>query len=640
MAKLRHRFSARAHSASWIIFVGGLAVCGFATAPSWAAGRGQDSSHHSSGPPVPPRGKLGQELFIALDHRDTNELRSLLKKGANPNSLNGLEFTPLFIASASFQMEAMQVLIDAGAKPDAMTTYGSPLTFAAMSGNLPGATILLGKGAKVNTVRGDGMTVLMMAANSGNPALVAELLKRKADFSAKDDGGETALSFAARGGNVEVGKMLLAAGEASDTANVQGLTPLMVAAKCGHTDFVKLLLAHGAKPNSKDNFGRTALCLAAKYGDVPEVVSALIDGGANPKVKDVDGRPAAYVAASRGHSKCATLLGLPASSSVLRGSRDALRLSLKALQASMTQFTQSASCISCHHEGLGRIATGEARDHGFAVDSAVQQTQEGRLRGMLMALQPLHEQALKSPEALKQIPLMEMNEIAPTDTWLLAGMAAHHEPRSAATTAMAMVLAKAQTADGSWSFSLPRVPMQSSKFTYTALSVKALKDFGAPDRAAEIARRLDDAKGWLLKTQPKTSDDRASRLLGLKWSGAGPDDCRGAVAAVLASQSADGGWSQDPGLASDAYATGQALYALHVGGGMATSDPVYQKGLQFLLRTQDADGSWFVSKRAIPANNYFDAGFPHGESQFASFNGTCWATLALLQATDLRSTSR
>jgi hypothetical protein len=40
-----------------------------------------------------------------------------------------------------------------------------------------------------------------------------------------------------------------------------------------------------------------------------------------------------------------------------------------------------------------------------------------------------------------------------------------------------------------------------------------------------------------------------------------------------------------------------------------------------------------VNKRAFPANNYFDAGFPHGESQYASFNGTCWATMALLETT-------
>ena len=60
-----------------------------------------------------------------------------------------------------------------------------------------------------------------------------------------------------------------------------------------------------------------------------------------------------------------------------------------------------------------------------------------------------------------------------------------------------------------------------------------------------------------------------------------------------------------------------------------------------MLRTQDEDGSWFVNKRAIPANNYFNAGFPHGESQYASFNGTCWATMALLQATEAgRSANR
>jgi hypothetical protein len=81
---------------------------------------------------------------------------------------------------------------------------------------------------------------------------------------------------------------------------------------------------------------------------------------------------------------------------------------------------------------------------------------------------------------------------------------------------------------------------------------------------------------------------------------------------------------------SDAYATGQALYALNESG-MPVSDPVYQRGVKYLLRTQDRDGTWFVNKRAIPANNYLDAGFPHGESQCASFNGTCWAMMALLE---------
>ena len=84
-------------------------------------------------------------------------------------------------------------------------------------------------------------------------------------------------------------------------------------------------------------------------------------------------------------------------------------------------------------------------------------------------------------------------------------------------------------------------------------------------------------------------------------------------------------------MGSDAYATGQALYALREGANVKTSEGFYDRGVQYLLRTQDEDGSWFVNKRTNPGNNYFDAGFPNGQSQYASFNGTCWAMMALLE---------
>jgi hypothetical protein len=29
---------------------------------------------------------------------------------------------------------------------------------------------------------------------------------------------------------------------------------------------------------------------------------------------------------------------------------------------------------------------------------------------------------------------------------------------------------------------------------------------------------------------------------------------------------------------------------------------------------------------------YLDGGFPHGESQYASYNASCWATMALILA--------
>lgn len=623
-------YSVRRRAFYWLSFVGGLVTVGFTFAPPSIQFL-QTSGRRSNEAPVPGRGKLGQDLFLAIDHRDTEGVRGLLKQGADPNALNGLEIRPLFLASASYQMDVMQELLKAGAKPDAASTYGTPLTFAAGSGNLAGASILLGRGANPNTIRSDGISVLMMAANAGNPALVAELIKHKANVSTKDDGGETALSFAARGGHLEVGKMLVAAGAAVNGADAEGLTPLMVASMTGHADFVKMLLSKGAKPNAKNAAGQTALVLASRYGDYPEVLTALIQGGANPKAKDTDGRLAASVVGARGYANCLSVLGGPSATPMMRTARSSVDLSLKRIQSSMLQFTQSATCVSCHHEGLARVATGEALMRGFKVDGAVQHEQTARLRGMVAGMKPLHDQALKSPEAMKHIPLYEINEVGTGYSWLMAGMAANNEPASDATAAMAMVLARQQAPDGSWTFSLPRIPMQSSFFTFTALSVKALKQYGPKDHSAELAERIDKAKQWLIKAEPKSSEDRASRLLGLKWVGADPTS---AVAPIVSDQRPDGGWSQSPDTQSDAYATGQALYALHIAGGIPVTDPVYQRGVQFLLRTQDSDGSWFVAKRAISANNYFDAGFPHGESQYASFNGSCWATLALLETVD------
>jgi ankyrin repeat protein len=606
--------------------VGGVLLTLGVSAPS--------NARRSIDPPVAAHGKLGQELFLAIDHRDLAMVRSLIQKGADPNALNGLEFSPLYIAAASHQNEVMEALLKAGAKPDATSGYGSPLTFAAAGGNIVGARLLLSHGVNVNVSRVDGATVLMMACYTGNPEIVSELLKRKAKVNEQDIDGATALIYAARQGQVEAGRLLLASGAAVNEADNHRRTPLMYATLAGRPDFVRLLLQNGANPNLRDVKGQTALLLASAYGDNPEVIQTLLDGGADAKAVDARGRTAASIAVARGHRESAALLGDPGLENAARrerSPREAAQVSLKLLQSSMLKFNQTTGCISCHQEGLGRIVTGAARDRGFRLDPAVQRAQMERIVGAATALKPLHQQALKAPAVMKQVPLIEINEVTPGYTWFLAGMAAHKQPANDATGAMAMVLARQQSPNGAWSFTLPRVPMQSSFFTFTALAVRSLRVYGPKSYAGETAERIRRAKAWLLATPAKTSEDRAFRLLGLKWAGASLEEKRQAIDEVRADQRPDGGWAQLPDLKSDAYATGQALYALNAAGGLPVTDSVYQRGVQFLLRTQDDDGSWFVNKRALPVNNFFDAGFPHGESQYASFNGTSWATMALLQ---------
>ena len=84
-------------------------------------------------------------------------------------------------------------------------------------------------------------------------------------------------------------------------------------------------------------------------------------------------------------------------------------------------------------------------------------------------------------------------------------------------------------------------------------------------------------------------------------------------------------------LPGDAYATGSVLVALR-SSGMPSSNPAYQRGIDYLLRTQRPDGAWVVTTRSKPVQTFFDNGDAGGKSQFISFAATNWAVLALLES--------
>jgi hypothetical protein len=293
------------------------------------------------------------------------------------------------------------------------------------------------------------------------------------------------------------------------------------------------------------------------------------------------------------------------------------------------------------------MATGAAQDRGFAIDKAVAAAQtrlilDGDKRDAAGAVQ-----VVGHPEVYKMVPGVDMGELTPMIAFVYNGLLAHNEKGGEIEAALAVLLASQQAPTGEWNFHLRREPVQASAFTTTALSVRVIKNFLPADRADEAARRIAAAREWLKTAKAITSEDKAFRLLGLKWAGADAATIAKATAELKAAQRPDGGWAQFPAkpagtssdgdgayLRSDAYATGQALYALNVGGGVPTTAPAYRDGVRFLVRTQDDDGSWFVVKRAVPVNTYFDTGFPHGQSQYVSYSATCWAIMALSLAAD------
>ena len=162
------------------------------------------------------------------------------------------------------------------------------------------------------------------------------------------------------------------------------------------------------------------------------------------------------------------------------------------------------------------------------------------------------------------------------------------------------------------------------------MAISTLKRYSRPESKAETKEIMARAATWLTNAKPVTTQERAFQLLGLAWSGeASPVVIEKAAKALAATQREDGGWSQLSGMGSDAYASGQALYALNVAAQMKATDPTYKKGIDFLLRAQNSDGSWHVRTRSIWIQPYFESGFPHGQDQLISSAGTAWATLAL-----------
>jgi hypothetical protein len=173
------------------------------------------------------------------------------------------------------------------------------------------------------------------------------------------------------------------------------------------------------------------------------------------------------------------------------------------------------------------------------------------------------------------------------------------------------------------------MPMTDGPIIATAWGSRALQLYPPAGRQREAAEALRRSRAWLAQQEPSTQNQRIFRLLGLAWADETAERMRPFAEALRKEQRADGGWAQLPGMACDAWATGSALIALHKAG-VAASDATYQRGVDFLLRTQFDDGSWWVRSRSWPFQPHFNSKFPHGKDQWISTGGTAWATMALL----------
>ena len=211
----------------------------------------------------------------------------------------------------------------------------------------------------------------------------------------------------------------------------------------------------------------------------------------------------------------------------------------------------------------------------------------------------------------------------------LLGFVAEGVPPSARTDGQVHHLVTIQAADGRWMNNLPRPPMQSNDVTATALAIHAIKYYGWQGRKEEFAASIEHARHWLGTVQAETNEERTFQLLGLRWAGEPAEKLTCLSKALVQEQRKDGGWAQLPTLDSDAYATGEALYALAQLVQDPMTEPAWQRGLCFLLERQEVDGTWHVLRQAFPFQPTMNSGFPHHRDSWISAAATSWAVLAL-----------
>jgi N-acyl-D-aspartate/D-glutamate deacylase len=297
----------------------------------------------------------------------------------------------------------------------------------------------------------------------------------------------------------------------------------------------------------------------------------------------------------------------------------AARQGLALVQRAAANYPLHRTCFSCHHQTLPLLTMAVAGEYGLGHDEELLQATAD------FSHDSFHERITLLREG------KGIGGAAMTVAYgLWAFDLAAREP-DAVTEAMVTYLLKTQRPDGSWTIGGNRPPLEESRVMGGVLAAQGMQKYAAENQRDAVRAAVERFRTWFDRAPITLQEDRNIRLWGLRSFEAGAGSIAQARAAVLATQHEDGGWPAGDGLPSDAYATGQTLWALYATG-LPASDPVYQRGVRYLLDTQRDDGSWKVETRSRPVQVYFDNGDPHGKHQFISTPATCWAVAALAAA--------
>lgn len=236
-----------------------------------------------------------------------------------PREPDGGELTALVYAARSGSIDAARVLLEGGANVNQTTRYGwSPLLAAVQNQNYQMAKFLIEHGADVNLANKGGWTPLYLAVDNRNIeggdyptrtadmdslAFITYLLDKGANVNARiSESTETRTVFT------------------NQWLNEDGATAFLRASQSGDLALMKLLIARGADPKINTRLGVTPLAVAAGIGWVEgvtrehspqetlEAVKYLLSLGIDPNFQADTGRVALHGAAHKGATEVVKVL--------------------------------------------------------------------------------------------------------------------------------------------------------------------------------------------------------------------------------------------------------------------------------------------------------------------------------------------
>jgi hypothetical protein len=298
------------------------------------------------------------------------------------------------------------------------------------------------------------------------------------------------------------------------------------------------------------------------------------------------------------------------------------------LQAESASWLNTRKCAACHHAPMPLWALSEAQQRGYAID---EKYLDDKIESLLGSKENLLASRIFPDPSSPPDPRPQgrgLNMGLPMLAVAARSRPALTEGQKQSLQLIADEIVTKQQVDGSWEFfaGLRRPPINESQTTDVAWIVMALAGEARPDAPEAQKASLTKGIAWLDAATPADlHQDKALKLIMAARDGKPPEAMQPIINELIALQRPDGGWSQTiPEPLSDAFATGQTLYAFSLAG-LSAERPEIQRGIDFLIATQIADGSWPMASRSSPD------GSPGSSKLLTPINcaSASWATLGL-----------